>query len=350
MIQEYEESSTWAVAIFAARETPSVLTGTVRATIAACAGKRATIDVLINGNQALAHDFSEIVGTLAAHSCTLRVWSIDTPDKAHTWNEYVHRIWDTEGITYFIDGYARPKPDALHAIERHLAAKPNAMAASGVPTSGRSAKKMRETMLRRGGGIHGNLYALTASSMKGVKTTSFRLPLGLYRTDPLLGAALTYRLDPSNNQWTRGSVVAVGDATWDVDGISELNYKNAIGYFKRRVRQAQGTLESQAFRDHMSIKRLPPRLLPATAEEMVTNWLKFHPVPARSLFFKQPLCLYVARQLRKPRDWSKTQVAPKLLRKHGASASLLSQRHDSAPGEVLPGGINQDDEYSLESQ
>lgn len=324
MTDKNEELSPWAVAIFAARETSSVLMSTVLATITACAGRCATIDVLINGNEALARDFSEIVPTVAAHDCTLRVWSINAPDKAHAWNEYVHRIWDTDGMTFFIDGYARPKPDALGAIERHLAAKPNAMAASAVPTSGRSAKQMRETMLRRGGGIHGNLYALTQSSMKGVRETGFRLPLGLYRTDPLLGAALTYRLDPSNNPWTRGSVVAVADATWDVDGISELSYKNAVGYFKRRLRQAQGALESQAFRDHMSIKRLPPRLLPATAQEMVNNWLTSQPALARSLFLKQPLCLYAARQLRMPRDWSKTQVAPVLLCKYPAGDALRS--------------------------
>lgn len=58
----------------------------------------------------------------------------------------------------------------------------------------------------------------------------------------MLGAALTFRLDPAKSQWTRGSVVAVADATWDVDGISELTYKNVIGYFKRRLRQAHGVL------------------------------------------------------------------------------------------------------------
>ncbi|MFC4929417.1 hypothetical protein ACFPAH_02110 [Massilia sp. GCM10023247] len=293
-----------------------MLMGTVHASITACAGRRATIDVLINGNRALAQDCSEMAAAITSSNCTLRIWSIDAPDKAHTWNEYVHHIWDTEGITFFIDGYARPRSDAFNVIEQHLASKPNAMAASAVPTSGRSAKRMRETMLRRGGGIHGNLYALTATSMQGVKATGFRLPLGLYRTDPLLGAALTYRLDPSNNPWTRGSVVAVGDATWDVEGISEMSYKNAIAYFKRRLRQAQGILESQAFRDHMSIQRLPPRLLPATAQEMVNNWLASQPALARSLFLKHPLCLYAARQLRQSRDWSKTQIAPMLLRKY----------------------------------
>lgn len=313
-----EANPDWAVAIFAARETPPVLAGTVRAAIAACAGRRATIDVLINGSQVLAEQFADLAASLAVHTCTLRVWSIAAPDKAHTWNEYVHRIWDagahSGAITFFIDGYARVKPDALDAIERRLALAPHALAASGVPSCGRSARRLREQMLGKGG-IHGNLYAVTGEGMEALRHSGFRLPLGLYRTDPMLGAALTFRLDPVNSQWTRGSVVAVAEATWDVDEISALNYKNIVAYFKRRLRQAYGVLESRAFRDHMSIKRLPLQALPATSQDMVNNWLKAQPEQARSLFRRQPSCLYAARQLRLPRNWSATQVAPVLLRK-----------------------------------
>ena len=313
-----EANPGWAVAIFAARETPPVLAGTVRAAIAACAGRRATIDVLINGNPLLAEQFADLAASFALQTCTLRVWSIAAPDKAHTWNEYVHRIWDADAhsgaIAFFIDGYARVKPDALAAIERRLATAPHALAASGVPSCGRSAKRLRAQMLGKGG-IHGNLYAVTGEGMRALRQTGFRMPLGLYRTDPMLGAALTFRLDPVNSQWTRGSVVAVADATWDVDEISALNFRNIVAYFKRRLRQAHGVLESRAFREHMSIRRLPLHALPATSQDMVNNWIKAQPEQARSLFRRQPSCLYAARQLRLPRNWSATQVAPVLLRK-----------------------------------
>ncbi len=322
MTQEYENFSTWSLAVFAARETPEVLAASVRAAVVACTGRRTTIDVLINGNPSLARDFAELTKTIAIEGGRLRVWEIVAPDKAHTWNEYIYRIWEGGNLTFFIDGYVRPRPDALQAIEQHLATTPNAMAASGVPTSGRSAKAMREAMLRTGGGIHGNLYALTETSMKGVRETGFRLPLGIYRNDGLLGAVLTYRLDPSKNKWTRGSVVSVPGASWDVDGISELSYKNLLGHFKRRLRQAQGALESQAFRDHMAVKRLPPRLLPVSAQEMVNNWLASEPKLARSMFLKNPLCLYAAYQLREPRDWTTTQTAPVLLRELGTEEAI----------------------------
>jgi hypothetical protein len=302
-------TSRWAVAIFTARETPSVLSATVRAAVAACAGRQATIDVLVNGNHDLAVNFADVAASIATDGCTLRVWSITAPDKAHTWNEYIHRIWDTGGLTFFIDGYARVRPDAFAAIEQRLAALPNAMAASGVPTSGRSARRLREQMLRSGG-IHGNLYALKATSIQAILDAGFRLPLGLYRNDGLLGAALCYRFDPASTRWQRGTIVAVAEATWDVSGISELSYKNVVGYFKRRLRQAQGMLENRAFHEHMAIKRLSPQSLPATTQDMINDWLRKQPAQARVLFLKQPACLYAARQMRIPRDWSATRVPP----------------------------------------
>ncbi|WP_305822854.1 hypothetical protein [Massilia brevitalea] len=315
------EKGAWAVAIFAARETPAMLMGTVNAAIAACAGRQARIDVLINGNPALAEQFTAVARAIESDTCILRIWSIAAADKAHTWNEYIHRIWDTEGMAFFIDGYARVKPDALDAIARHLAATPTALAASGVPSCGRSAKRLREHMLAKGG-IHGNLYAVTAEGMHALRNTGFRMPVGLYRTDPLLGAALTFRLDPVNSRWTRGSVTVVAGATWDVDGIAELSYKNIVAYFKRRLRQAQGELESRAFREHTSLKRLPLHLLPATSQAMVNNWIDANPGEARSLFRKNPSCLYAARQLRIPRNWSATQVPPVLLYTQGFEEKL----------------------------
>jgi hypothetical protein len=312
----------WAVAIFAARETPAVLADTVRAAVAACAGRRATIDVLINGNPALAEQFAAhsrtLAQALASDACTLRIWSIAAPDKAHTWNEYVYRIWDTDSTAFFIDGYARVKPDALTAIDRRLAATPEAMGATGVPSCGRSAARLRALMLREGG-IHGNLYAVTGDSMRAIRAAGFRLPLGLYRTDPMLGAALAYRLDPARHEWQPNRIVVEGGATWDVDGISELTYKNVTGYFKRRLRQAQGDLENRALREHMTVKRLSPSQLPQTAQEMVFGWLRAQPAQARSLFLKRPTTWYAARKLRAARDWSATRVAPKLLLTQGGT-------------------------------
>lgn len=284
-------SPVWSVAIFAARETPKVLTKCVHAAITACSGRQAAINVLINGNAALAEEFGRTAKELDAKDVTLRVWSISAPDKAHTWNEYVYRIWEDAEIGFFIDGYAQVKPDALSAIARLLANRPEELGASGVPTSGRSAARIREQMLRSGG-IHGNLFAISRGGIEKIRDAGFRLPLGIYRTGPLIGAALMFRLDPATYNWDPQRIAVEAGATWHVDAIEEITWNNIKTQFKRILRQAQGELENQAARKHMAVKKLPPQQLPLTAAEMIEQWLRNQPEQARALFRKRPLCHY----------------------------------------------------------
>lgn len=302
----------WSIAIFAARETPEVLARCVSAAIKASAGRQAVINILINGNPGLADGFADVAKDLDREGARLRVWSIAAPDKAHTWNEYVYRIWDAESTAFFIDGYAQVRPDALSALDRCLAATPEALGATGVPTSGRSAAAIREQMLRQGG-IHGNLFAISAEGMQGIRRAGFKLPLGIYRTDPLIGSVLMFRLDPANNPWNPRRIAVEPGATWYVEGIEELTLKNVKSQFKRILRQAQGELENRAAREHLAIQKLPPQQLPLTVADMIAGWIKAQPAQARSLFLKRPLSLYAARKIAAPRDWSATAVAPRLV-------------------------------------
>lgn len=306
------QSLNWAVGIFAARESTDTLARCVHAAIEACAGKSATIDVLINGNLALAEEFAERAKSLDCPSCNLRVWSIAAPDKAHTWNEYIFRIGAAADVTYFIDGYAEVRADALAEIDRKLAMTPNALGASGVPTCGRSATKLRTQMVKSGG-IHGNLYAINAEGLSLIRRTGFKLPLGLYRTDALVGAALNFRLDPASTKWDPKRIAIVESATWHVAGIATFTFSNVKTQLKRLVRQAQGVLENRAVHEHMAVKRLGPQSLPVTAQAMILEWVDKKPEQSRSLFIKQPLCGYVMRHVRSSRDWSTTEIAPTLL-------------------------------------
>lgn len=312
--------SPWSVAIFAARETPEVLASCVRAALVACAGRQACVDVLINGNPGLAEAFAGIARTLDGGGTLLRVWSIAAPDKAHTWNEYVYRIWDTGGMAFFVDGYAQVRPDALAAMERRLAATPDALGVTGVPTCGRSATAIREQMLREGG-IHGNLFAISAEGMDAIRAVGFRLPLGIYRTDPLIGSVLMFRLDPVNNTWDPRRIAVAADATWHVDGIEDITWKNIKSQFKRILRQAQGELENKAAREHLAVRQLSPQQLPLTVAELIAGWIETQPAQARALFRKRPLCAYAARKVAEPRDWSATAIAPRLVLSRGETSA-----------------------------
>jgi hypothetical protein len=303
-------SPTWSVAIFAARETTETLARCIRAASAACAGRDAVIDVLINGNAALAQAAAAMDWDAAQGR--VRVWSIAMGDKAHTWNEYLHRIWPKGATSFCIDGYAEVKPGALAAIAERMAQDSSRLGATGVPTCGRSAARLREQMLKSGG-IHGNLYAVRPEAMQALREQGFRLPLGLYRTDPLLGSVLMFGLDPANNQWDPTRIAVEAGATWDVRGLSDLTWNNLRSQVKRMVRQAQGDLESRAAREHLAVKRLAPHLFPRTVRELVHGWIEEHPQQARSLFFKRPLCLHAARRLKVERDWSAAATPPELV-------------------------------------
>jgi hypothetical protein len=73
----------WSVAIICARETADTLGCCIAAAIAACAGRAATIDVLVNGNRTLADEMQAALATktLADQACTLRRWFIPMGDK-----------------------------------------------------------------------------------------------------------------------------------------------------------------------------------------------------------------------------------------------------------------------------
>lgn len=304
----------WTIAIFTARESIETLTRCVSAALLASKGKRVVIDVLVNGNKALAQQATEALTSRATlpPGQDVRIWFIRFGDKAHAWNEYVHRIWQPSDITFFVDGYSEVRPDALSRVESGLRANSEPLGASAVPTSGRSATALRTSMIKNGG-IHGNLHAIRGHVVAEMRAGGIRLPIGLYRTDSLIGAILNYRLDPASHKWDPRRILIQADATWDVRGSSWWHPKNLNGHVKRRLRQAQGALENLAVREHLAVARKPPASLPRTINELVNGWIAADTRRARGIFIKNPLAFIAARKFREPRDWSDADIAPELI-------------------------------------
>lgn len=304
------------VAIIAYREMVSDLQRCVSAAQAAIGSHNAIVDVLVNGNQRLARDAAAVAHEWATVNCQVRIWSIEQGDKAHAWNEYTHRIWPQGSICFFLDAYAEPRKDAFDKLEAAITANAEVLAASGVPSSGRSAQHLRALMLRDGG-MHGNMHAIGPAAMARLRAIGFRLPLGLYRVDSLINSVLTFNFDPAQHRWEPRRVAVVPDATWDVRDISRLTLGSILGHFKRMVRQARGILENRAVREHLAVRRALPQTLPCTAQELVFEWLSTQPQAARSLFIRMPLTYYAARQFRAPRDWRATESIPVCLNAPG---------------------------------
>lgn len=304
-----------AVAVFSSRETPDTLLATVRAAIVA-AGPQGRVDVLVNGNRALAHAIGERVSDPAAcpepGRTAVRVWFIACADKAHTWNVYVAEIWAPGDIAFFVDGYARVRADAFVSLRACLGADAKCLGATGVPTRGRSAARLTASMRSRGG-IHGNCYAIKGEVMARLKARRIRLPRGLYRTDSTIGAVLSFDLDPAANSWDPGRIAVQEDATWDIDAGRWWKPADLRAQIKRALRQGQGVLENQAVRDHLAIRRQPPETLPETAAELVFDWAARRPEAARRAARFSYSVRRALRELARPKDWSAKDIPPQCL-------------------------------------
>ncbi len=302
------------VAIFTSRESPALLARTLDAVIAACAARRTTIDVLVDGNDATARALAE-GPVVPPDGITVRLWRLEWRDKACAWNRWVHELSPDAATAFFVDGYVRPAPDAFAALERALAADPHARAATGVPTVGPSAARQRRTLVADGG-LHGNLYALRGEALARLKRAGFRLPLGLYRNDSLIGAVMAFAGDPARHDWDPRRIAVVADATWDNDVAPLFAVGRLRAYRMRRRRQAQGALENAAVRDHLAIRKRAPETLPPTVGELVAAGPA--DTIARAPWFDRPRLRAAARRLAEPVDWSRCDAPPDLLRTWGA--------------------------------
>lgn len=268
-----------AVSIYASRETPALLEQTVMCALRSAAEMNAVVDVLVNGNSSLAHELASSAALLAVipESVRLRIWLISLGDKAFTWNEYVHRIAPQAAFSVFVDGYARVGQGAFASLEKTLASRPSALAATGVPRHGLSARRLAEQM-RREGGLHGNLYALGSPAMAQLQLLNFRLPLGLYRTDSTLGAALAFGLGLHEREWRPRERIALDEnAAWEVNTLRWYRMADLRTWMRRRRRQAQGALENAAVHQRYAKDRLPLESLPETTAALIAQWAESAP-------------------------------------------------------------------------
>ena len=313
-----------AAVVIASRETAHTLLATLDA-LQRALQPPALIDVVVNGNPALASQLLTLLRSRQllqrSTSSALRLWTLALGDKAHSMNEYLHRIWPGHAPAYFVDGYVRVRADAPALLAQALAADPGALAAAGVPGSGRTAAAMRAQM-RDEGGLHGNFFLLGVPALKALRAMDFRLPVGLYRTDATLGAALSFGLDPSKNGWEPLRFIHVEDrARWDVDAEPWWRLSEIRTRWRRRQRQAQGALENRAVRNLYAERRSAVASLPATVRDLVLGWQAADTADCEAL-------LGTRRQIRRafelmvvPRDGASAQHPPELLFDSDASGT-----------------------------
>src|SRR5229473_6286860 len=90
----------WSVLILSSRERLDELAATIDAAILAAKGHDSIIDLVVNGNAELAEAAGVHVRSMPSQSATaiIRVWYLALGDKAHAFNEYIHRLWPGSDI------------------------------------------------------------------------------------------------------------------------------------------------------------------------------------------------------------------------------------------------------------
>lgn len=304
----------WSVAIFSSRESIDTLKKSIMAATAACRGRRAVIDVLVNGNEVLAKQAAEFIRVAGSESSNvgIRVWFINLGDKAYAWNTHIHELEPDADIAFYIDGYVWVKPNAFALLAEGLENDYTRLAATGVPSQGRSAAQLRANMLKNGG-IHGNLVAIRGSVMRRIREMGFKLPIGIYRGVLLLGSMLNRNLNPGVDKWDTNRVLVHPDATWKMPETSYFTPNVLHGHIKRKFRQARGFLENHAARQHIVVNQWPPGDLPEYADDLIVWWAKSSKTEVIKLCLRHWLCVFELYKAHKAQNEKAMQSRPQLL-------------------------------------
>lgn len=306
-------AASWAIVIFTARESPDQLLQTLLAAVVA-AKNTTVIDILVNGNPALATTIADRIALAhwPSRSPLLRVWSLTQGDKANAWNNYIHHIWQGESISFFIDGYVRLNPDAIELLGNAVAAQPDVLGGTGVPSMGRTASAMRAYMAEHGG-FHGNLCCITGDVIRQLRLRNINLPFGLYRVDSLMGALLSFGLDPGNNNWDHHRILVHPDASWRTAPRYWWRLSDLKAQVKRIFRQARGTLENAAVKHLFIDMKIQPEQLPATARSLILQWLEQSPDQAHLIVSRNVLATKALKEIKASAEDFADGHPPKLI-------------------------------------
>lgn len=287
----------WNIAVFCQNEQDTIIR-CLRSIEQASRGHRVLVCLIVNGST----DSSIERAIEFAASCTFDfiVASIETGDKANAINTF-NEVLRVAARTYiYVDGYVGFTPGSLQALAACLADTPDAVAATGICTTGRTMKNATQKTLEEGGVLHGQLHAFRPEFIARMSERKIRLPIGLYWGDGLLGSMAAHDLDAVGSQWVDSRVKGVEDARYQIESLSIFKLKDLIRQARRMVRQALGRLQNRAITD--LIYRSNYESLPEYADDMVKSYLAAHGAPTVSLVFRPFLwkALIQMKETRRP--------------------------------------------------
>jgi hypothetical protein len=204
----------WSVCIFA-RDHEHELPRCLAALDDAGAGPDTIVNVIDYGSR----DGTALVArTLAAADPRVRVHELALADKAHAWNDYVHRLAGDAETHVFIDACAWPSKGALKALALALRSSSRAYAAAGIPGAGRSRKKWTARLLSEHY-ISSPLYAVRGSALEMFRQREIYLPIGLIGEDGLLSYIFVTDFEGGENDTRRARIAIACGAFFEFDEL-----------------------------------------------------------------------------------------------------------------------------------
>lgn len=301
---DFQQSDS-SLAIFISRESLTVCTKTLEAAIAAVP-KKGKIELLVNGNAALAQSLAKLVQNDLFQR--VRVWDIPLGDKGNAWNSYIHEVWRGECVVFFIDGYVRLFPDSLERLYQTLSSNPDAFGGSGVPSVGRTSNAVAREMIKNGG-FHGNLCCLTYTAISELKQRNIKIVVGTYRVDSLMGSIICYGLDTTSKEWNQKRLVVDPLATWDLDVKRWWRWSDLQAKIRQFERQLRGKFENAAIKNLFITQNISPEMLPTNCYKLIEQWASVDQTEYRKFASRHPFAtLAYKRHLQKKLSFEQAGV------------------------------------------
>ena len=264
------------IAVFAVNEAATI-EACIQSIDRACAGWDAHISVLLNGTT---DNTVEILQALRLSHAAMTVYRFSVADKANAINHFLYDMRRPARVHFGVDAYTRIGAGSFQAIAHAFDADPHALIASALPTSGRSAAAVAANTMK-GGMVNGQCYGLRPDFVDRLVEAGYRLPLQIYRGDPLLGSMAAHDLDALNKPWDDARLIGVAGACFALTPLSVFKWRDIRRQYNREIRQARGRMENAAIKS--IIYAAGYGALPDNANDMIRDWLKNNKLSPKSL-------------------------------------------------------------------
>ena len=228
----------WNVAVYCQNEEKR-LRGCLERVIAALAGRRALITVILNGSRDRSLD---IAREIAMPGGPIEIFQIKSGDKSNANNQFIYALRSPAHAYGAVDGYAYITPASFRAMEERLAVVACAVAVTGICANGRTMNLATHNTLTVGGQLH----AFRPDFFDRMVARRIKLPIGTYWGDGLLGSMAAHNLDALSEPWNNSRIAGVAGATYEIPMLSPLKFDDLRRQIRRKIRQMRGQIQNAA--------------------------------------------------------------------------------------------------------